>query len=162
MDEAGPSVSVPVPRGRLGWVLMAFILVLLACAVTWSVLAGRKRDGLQKARETHLAGICAEERKAGEDLQDVFEGIVARHDERCAEDVAARERTISALQERVKPCCPARCEKELVYKDWLFESQRNYYKKWIKLHCGKWIEPTEAELRKFAEDEDDDGDDEGW
>jgi len=152
-------VSVPVPRGRLGWAFVALILALLASAVAWSVLAGKKKEGLQKAREAHLAGICAEERKACEDLPDVFEGIVARHDERCVADVAARERTISALQDRVKPCCPEGCEKELVYKDWLFESQKTYYKKWIKVHCGKWVEPTEAELRKFAEEEDDDGDD---
>ena len=65
--------------------------------------------------------------------------------------------------ERVEacPCCPNGCGKELVYKDFLYQAQGTYYKKWIKVHCGKRVEPTEKELVELY-GPDKENDDERW
>lgn len=152
-------MSLPLPRGRLQWGLTGLCVALVAVVV----LVGAWGAGDGVAREASIKSgfpdLCAEERKANEEQREIHKGIVERHDERCEEKLATKDDTISALESRIRPCCPEGCEKRLAYKDWRYESQTAYYKKWIKLHCGKWIEPTDAELKAFAEEEDDDGDD---
>lgn len=65
---------------------------------------------------------------------------------------AQKDATIEALKDRVKPCCPLGCERELVYKDYLYQAQATWYKKFIKEKCGKSRapEPTEKELQPYV------------
>lgn len=96
-----------------------------------------------------LAPICAAERQACEEAERQYEKLRDRDKEHCQVCLDQRDATIAALEERVKPCCPLGCERELLYKDYLFTAQRTYYKKHLKKVCGvhRPPEPTENELK---------------
>lgn len=146
-------MGVSFPRGRLQWGLTGLLVVTVASVVVGAWCSCRSRDGSLRSPQGRIGGICDEERQLCEDTEQLWRGIVERHDEQCDEKIAGRDRTIEALEERVKPCCPDGCEKELAYREYLFQSQRNYFRKQLKDRCGVHHPPApdDDELVDFSQ-----------
>lgn len=149
-------MSVPMPQGRLQWGLAAFSVALVATVAVVGAVAGRQDEERSRRQQDSLDEICAVERKSLEDAKHQYEEMKVRQKERCDEKLAKWEKERETLMERVSacPCCEGGCTEELVYKDYLLQSQATYYKKHLKKVCGvrRPPDPDEKELKKFMDE----------
>lgn len=148
-------MSAPLPRGRLQWGISAFLFVLLVVFVTIGVLKGEPRTVDPTDEKDPWHPICASMCESHDDARRQYEEMAERQKERCSEKIAQWDKEREVLLERVEmcPCCPNGCDKELIYKDYLLQSQATYYRMILKKHCGvrRPPDPDEEELKSFAE-----------
>lgn len=146
---------VPVPRSRAEIIATSVYLVLvLGTTFVGAVMApGTDKEPMLDAG--NLREINEVERKSHLDAKRQYEEMAERQKKRCDEKLAKWDKEREALQEQLDacPCCPGGCEKELIYKDYLFQSQATYYRMILKKHCGmrRPPDPDEKEIKSFAE-----------
>lgn len=155
-------MSVPLPRGKLGIGISAGLVALVILVTTLGAISGARDREMRREAMAFQEEMCAEEKKGCEEARRQYEEMKVRQKKLCQDKIDQRDRTIEALEDRVKPCCPLGCERELVYKDYLFQAQATYYKKHLKKVCGvkRPPDPDEKELKKFAKEEMEDEEDE--
>lgn len=138
---------VATPRSWREFVLHVSCIVVVALVV----FAGSVAHRPEGASLVVVDDVAEAERQSYLDAKSQYEEMRARQKERCDEKLAEWEKERKDLEERVKPCCPMGCERELIHKDWLFQSQATYYKQHLKKVCGvrRPPDPDEKELKKF-------------
>mgnify|MGYP001090451894 CR=1 FL=1 len=142
-------MGLPIPRSKLEWALYGSCTLLVGAVAFYAALSSR--DGVEVS--STVGEVNEVERQSYLDAKRQYEKMKVRQKERCDEKIAICNKEKENLQERVDvcPCCPGGCEEELVYKDWIFQSQATYYKKILKKHCGVRHppDPGEKELEKM-------------
>lgn len=155
-------MSVPLPRGKLGIWISSGLLALAILVTTLGAIFGARDRKLRHEATAFRDEMCAEEKKGCEDAKHQYETLAKRAEERAAEKIEWYKKQNEALRERVAvcPCCPNGCDRELIYKDYLLQSQATYYKKHLKKVCGvkRPPDPDEKELKKFMDEMDEEED----
>ena len=100
--------------------------------------------------------ICDVETQSLDDARRQYEEMTARQKKRCDERMEQWDKERAVLEAIVEkgPCCEGGCVEELVYKDYLLQSQATYYKKHLKKVCGvrRPPDPDEKELVNFMKE----------
>lgn len=158
-------MSAPIPHGRLQWAVSLSLFVVLVAVTTIGALKQKGRvenmkSGVIRGEASSVPEewhpICVAMCDDHENAKRQYEEMKVRQKKRCDEKIARWEKEREALMERVDadPCCEGGCTEELVYKDYLLQSQATYYRMILKKHCGvkRPPDPDEKELKSFMKE----------